>query len=63
MTYEAIKEMDPQRFKDLEYTMKLIFNHDDDSIANHNHSLKLLQASHVTPEVAAGGITGQAVTS
>lgn len=43
--------MDPPRFKDLEYTMKLIFNHDDDSIpVNHNHSLKLLQASHVTSD-------------
>lgn len=32
VSYEQIKDMDPQRFKDLEYTMKLIFNHDDDTI-------------------------------
>lgn len=27
-----LKELDPQRFKDLEYTMKLIFNHDDEAL-------------------------------
>jgi hypothetical protein len=30
VSYEVIKDMDPQRFKDLEYTMKLIFNHDNE---------------------------------
>lgn len=30
--YETIKELEPKRFQDLEYTMKLIFNHDEDAI-------------------------------
>ncbi len=30
VTYEQIQQMDPKRFEDLEYTMKLIFNHDED---------------------------------
>jgi hypothetical protein len=48
VTYDDIKKVDPSKFKDLEYTMKLIFNHDDDfSVPHHNHSLKLLLASHV----------------
>jgi hypothetical protein len=45
-----IKELDPQRFKDLDYTMNLIFNHDEEATQGHNHSLKLLQASHVTSD-------------
>ena len=47
-----IKDIDPPRFKDLEYTMRLIFNHDDDA-GHHNHSQKLLQASHVGPDTPA----------
>lgn len=31
IAYDDLKEMDPQRFKDLEYTMKLIFNHDEEA--------------------------------
>jgi hypothetical protein len=27
--------------------MKLIFNHDEDAVTQHNHSQKILQASHV----------------
>lgn len=27
--------------------MRLIFNHDEDAITQHNHSQKILQASHV----------------
>ena len=30
VTYSQIQEIDPKRFQDLEYTMKLIFNHDED---------------------------------
>lgn len=30
VSYEKIKEIEPKRFADLEYTMKLIFNHDED---------------------------------
>lgn len=30
VSYEAIKEIEPKKFGDLEYTMKLIFNHDED---------------------------------
>jgi hypothetical protein len=30
VTYESIKEIEPKKFQDLEYIMKLIFNHDDD---------------------------------
>jgi len=29
--YDQIKEIEPSKFKDLEYTMRLIFNHDDES--------------------------------
>ena len=29
MTYDQIKELEPKKFQDLEYTMKLIFNHDE----------------------------------
>lgn len=32
VTYDQIKEIEPQKFKDLEYTMRLIFNHDEDAI-------------------------------
>eukprot|EP00347_Sterkiella_histriomuscorum_P022152 403331496 len=28
ITYEKLQQMDPKRFQDLEYTMKLIYNHD-----------------------------------
>ena len=27
--------------------MRLIFNHDEDAVTQHNHSQKILQASHV----------------
>lgn len=30
ISYDSIKEIDPKRFADLEYTMKLIFNHDEE---------------------------------
>lgn len=30
VSYEQIREIDPKRFKDLESTMKMIFNHDDE---------------------------------
>lgn len=30
VSYESIRVIDPQRFGDLEDTMKMIFNHDDD---------------------------------
>lgn len=30
VSYDSIKEIDPKRFGDLEYTMKLIFNHDEE---------------------------------
>ena len=30
VTYSQIQEIDPKRFQDLEYTMKLIFNHDEE---------------------------------
>lgn len=30
VTYDSIKEIEPKKFHDLEYTMKLIFNHDED---------------------------------
>ena len=33
ITYGQIKELDPKRFADLEYTMKLIFNHDEEAAA------------------------------
>jgi len=46
VTYDQIKEVEPSKFKDLEYTMRLIFNHDDDTAQPHNHSQKILQASH-----------------
>jgi hypothetical protein len=29
VTYDKIKEIEPKKFNDLEYTMKLIFNHDE----------------------------------
>ena len=32
VTYGQIKDLDPKRFADLEYTMKLIFNHDEDAL-------------------------------
>jgi len=51
-----LKDMDPQRFKDLEYTMKLIFNHDDEATTQHNHSMKLLLASHVNMETPTGPV-------
>lgn len=47
MTYQTVKDLDPVRFKDLEYTMKLIFNHEDDSL-KHNHPMNLVLASHVS---------------
>jgi hypothetical protein len=47
VSYQTIKDMDPLRFKDLEYTMKLIFNHEDDSV-KHNHPMNLVLASHVS---------------
>jgi hypothetical protein len=50
LSYDSVKELDPVRFKDLDYTMNLIFNHDEDANLAHNHSLKLLQASHVTSD-------------
>ncbi|TNV88260.1 hypothetical protein FGO68_gene12895 [Halteria grandinella] len=56
ISYDMLKELDPQRFKDLEYTMKLIFNHDDEALIQHNHSLKLLQASHVNMETPTGPV-------
>ena len=31
VSYDSIKEIDPKRFGDLEYTMKLIFNHDEEA--------------------------------
>ena len=30
VSYEAIKAIEPKKFQDLEYTMKLIFNHDEE---------------------------------
>ena len=30
VSYDAIKNVDPKKFQDLEYTMKLIFNHDEE---------------------------------
>jgi len=30
-SYDQVKELDPVRFKDLDYTMNLIFNHDEDA--------------------------------
>ena len=30
--YESIRALDPKKFSDLEYTMKLIFNHDEEKI-------------------------------
>lgn len=33
-TYDAIKEVDPVKFVDLEYTMHLIFNHDEEEEQN-----------------------------
>ncbi|CDW79741.1 myb-like dna-binding domain containing protein [Stylonychia lemnae] len=30
LNYDQIKDLEPKRFQDLEYTMKLIFNHDED---------------------------------
>jgi len=50
LSYDSVRELDPVRFKDLDYTMNLIFNHDEDANLAHNHSLKLLQASHVTSD-------------
>jgi hypothetical protein len=32
VAYDDIKEVDPKRFADLEYIMKLIFNHDEDAV-------------------------------
>ena len=31
-TYDDIKALDPKKFTDLEYTMKLIFNHDEEQM-------------------------------
>ena len=31
VAYDEIKAIDPKRFGDLEYTMKLIFNHDEEA--------------------------------
>jgi hypothetical protein len=30
LAYESIKAVDPKRFEDLEYTMRLIFNHEQE---------------------------------
>ena len=30
VNYEQVKKMDPKKFGDLESTMKMIFNHDED---------------------------------
>ncbi len=62
MTYDAIKDVEPAKFKDLEYTMRLIFNHDDDNLGGvpHNHSPKILQASHATSTSNGGGSRGNA---
>ena len=30
VTYDNIKDLEPKKFQDLEYTMKLIFNHDEE---------------------------------
>ena len=32
VTYDQIKELEPKKFGDLEYTMKLIFNHEEEQI-------------------------------
>jgi len=44
--------------------MRLIFNHDEDALPQHNHSQKILQASHVmkgpSSPVAAAAATLQA---
>jgi hypothetical protein len=55
VNYDQIKEIEPSKFKDLEYTMRLIFNHDDDSGQPHNHSPKILQASHAPATTGRGG--------
>jgi len=40
VSYEAIKEIEPKKFQDLEYTMKLIFNHDEEQASQaHKHQL------------------------
>ena len=59
MNYDQIKEIEPSKFKDLEYTMRLIFNHDDDSAQPHNHSPKILQASHAPATSSRGGGSSQ----
>ena len=41
VSYEAIKEIEPKKFQDLEYIMKLIFNHDEDQLMNNSLSLGL----------------------
>ena len=30
VSYDQIKDLEPKKFGDLEYTMKLIFNHDEE---------------------------------
>jgi len=64
VTYDAIKDVEPTKFKDLEYTMRLIFNHDDDNLGGvpHNHSPKILQASHATSTSNGGGRGNGALT-
>jgi hypothetical protein len=32
VSYDQIKDLEPKKFGDLEYTMKLIFNHDEEQI-------------------------------
>jgi hypothetical protein len=56
VTYDQIKDVEPSKFKDLEYTMRLIFNHDDDIAMPHNHSPKILQASHAPATSSRGQV-------
>lgn len=39
VSYEQIKELDPKRFGDLEHTMKLIFNHEEEHSNNDEMSV------------------------
>jgi hypothetical protein len=43
ITYDQIKDLEPKRFQDLEYTMRLIFNHDEDQGISNSLTLGLSQ--------------------
>jgi hypothetical protein len=50
VSYEAIKEIEPKKFGDLEYTMKLIFNHEEEEEQKQFHT-KVVPGDLIRPNI------------